>query len=262
MDSSAYLRLGLTIGLLSLLLALERGWPRRTDAPQRRLRWTANLALVLIASLLARLLLGAGAVGAALWAQREGWGLFAQIQAPAWVEFIAALLLLDLLIYVQHRLTHHVPLLWRLHRVHHSDTVLDATTALRFHPVEILLSLGLKIGAVLLLGPAPLAILVFEVLLNATALFNHANLRLPHRLDRLLRHLVVTPDMHRVHHSVHAEETNSNYGFNLPWWDRLFGSYRDQPRDGHAQMRIGLQAFRSPDDQTPTALLRQPLRQP
>ena len=260
MELNGYLRLSITVVLLLALLAAERGWPRRDVEPQRWLRWTANISMVVIASLLVRLLLGAGAVGAAYWAGARGWGLLPWLGLPPWLAFLSSLLLLDLLIYGQHRVFHHVPALWRLHRVHHSDTEFDATTALRFHPAEILLSMLIKILAVLVLGAPAAAVLAFEVILNATAMFNHANLRLPARLDRALRWVLVTPDMHRVHHSVHVEETNSNYGFNLPWWDRLFGSYRAQPRDGHTAMQIGLHELRQRQDQALVALLRQPLR--
>jgi len=260
LELSGYLRLSISLALLLVLLAAERGWPRRSSPPQRLLRWTANISMVVIASLLVRVLLGAGAVGAAYWAAQRGWGLLPWLEVPRWLAVVVSLLLLDLLIYGQHRLFHYVPLFWRLHRVHHSDTEFDATTALRFHPAEILLSMLIKIVAVVALGAPAMAVLAFEVILNATAMFNHANLRLPAALDRALRWVLVTPDMHRVHHSVHVEETNSNYGFNLPWWDRLFGSYRAQPRDGHTGMEIGLHELRARQDQGLAALLRQPLR--
>lgn len=213
-----------------------------------------------IDSLALRLLLPVAAVGAAAFAEQRDWGLFNQFTLPLAIPVVLTLLALDLLIYWQHRLLHALPWLWRLHRVHHSDLSIDVTTALRFHPLEILLSMLLKMAAVALLGAPPVAVLAFEILLNATAMFNHANLRLPAYSDRFLRQFIVTPDMHRVHHSWHQDETNSNFGFNLPWWDHLFGSYRAQPRDGHRAMSIGLKAFRDDKDQGLIALLAQPGR--
>jgi sterol desaturase/sphingolipid hydroxylase (fatty acid hydroxylase superfamily) len=177
-------------------------------------------------------------------AEARGWGLFNGMEAPFWLAFIASLLLLDLIIYAQHVVFHKIPLLWRLHRMHHTDLDFDVTTALRFHPLEIVLSMLIKLAVVILLGAPAVAVMVFEVILNATAMFNHGNVGLPPWLDQRLRWLLVTPDMHRVHHSVLVEETDSNFGFNLPWWDRLFGTYRDQPREGHTGMTIGLDYFR------------------
>ena len=181
------------------------------------------------------------AVGAAIDAQAQGWGLFNALALPGWIEVIAAILILDFVIWAQHLITHKVPLLWRLHRVHHADVDMDVTTAIRFHPVEIALSMILKIGVVYLLGPAALAVIVFEIMLNGTAMFNHANIRLPLWLDAILRRVLVTPDMHRVHHSVHRDEHDSNYGFALSIWDRMFGTYIAQPRAGHDDMEVGLE---------------------
>ena len=181
------------------------------------------------------------AVGAALDAQAQGWGLFNAVAWPAWLEIIVAILILDFLIWGQHLITHKVPILWRLHRVHHADVDMDVTTAIRFHPVEIALSMILEIGVVYLLGPAAIAVIVFEILLNGTAMFNHANLRLPLWLDAIVRRVLVTPDMHRVHHSVHRDEHDSNYGFALSIWDRMFGTYIAQPREGHDDMAVGLE---------------------
>ncbi|MGR3636380.1 MAG: sterol desaturase family protein [Shimia sp.] len=180
------------------------------------------------------------AIGAALDAQTRGWGLLNQIQLPDWIAVFLALLIFDFAIWLQHLITHKIPLLWRLHRVHHADPDLDVTTAIRFHPVEIALSMGLKIGLVYALGAPPLAVLIFEILLNATALFTHSNIRLPIALDRIMRLVLVTPDMHRVHHSVHRDEHDSNYGFALSIWDRTLGTYIAQPREGHDKMTIGL----------------------
>lgn len=253
------LRLGIFAGVLLLLLLLERLRPRRPVQLRRR-RWMANIGMVMLDTLALRLLLPAGALGAAWLAQQQGSGLFNQLALPYWLEAGLAFLALDCLIYWQHRLFHAIPLLWRLHRVHHSDIEFDATTALRFHPVEILLSMTIKMVAVAALGAPVAAVLVFEIALNATAMFNHSNLRLPPALDRVLRRVLVTPDMHRVHHSVLREEHNRNFGFNLPWWDHLFGSYTAQPAAGHEQMQIGLPQFRDPAEQRLLRLLAQPVR--
>jgi sterol desaturase/sphingolipid hydroxylase (fatty acid hydroxylase superfamily) len=257
-EPETLVRLGVFLGLAALLLTAEALWPRRRLAASRRQRWPANFGLVLVDSLLLRLVAGAGAVGVAWWAAAQGFGLLHRLNWPVWIEFVLAVLALDLLIYGQHRMMHAVPLLWRLHRVHHSDPGFDVSTALRFHPLEILLSMGIKMVAVAALGAPVWAVVVFEVLLNASSMFNHANLRLPLRVDRLLRLFIVTPDMHRVHHSIHRDETDSNFGFNLPWWDRLFGSYRAQPRDGHERMRIGIAEIPHPGGLL--QLLAQPLR--
>jgi sterol desaturase/sphingolipid hydroxylase (fatty acid hydroxylase superfamily) len=253
------IRLGVFLGVLLVLLALERLVPWRREHPLGMRRWPANLGLALIGALLVRAVVPAAAVGAALWAEARGLGLLPALGAPGWVAVPLSILLLDLLIYWQHRLTHAVPLLWRLHRVHHADPELDATSALRFHPVEILLSMALKMGAVVALGAPPVAVLAFEVLLNATALFNHAAIALPPRLERALRLVLVTPDMHRTHHSEVLAETDSCYGFCLPWWDRLFGSYRAAPAAGE-RVVIGIAGWRAAADQQLGRLLLQPLR--
>jgi sterol desaturase/sphingolipid hydroxylase (fatty acid hydroxylase superfamily) len=218
----------------------------------RRGRWFANLGLAALNTLAVRLLMPLGAVGVAVLAEERGWGLFNNVAAPPWLAVAAAVIVLDLVIYLQHVLFHAVPALWRLHMVHHADLEFDATTGVRFHTIEIVLSMGIKAAAIVLLGaPAP-AVLLFEVLLNATSLFNHGNVRLPAWLDRVLRLVVVTPEMHRVHHSVLARETNSNFGFNLPWWDYLLGTYRPQPLRGHEGMTIGLSQLR--DERTVASL--------
>jgi sterol desaturase/sphingolipid hydroxylase (fatty acid hydroxylase superfamily) len=209
---------------------------------------------------LARLLAPVGAVGFAYLANDRGWGLFNVVAFPAWVEALASLLLLDLAIYFQHRLFHHVPLLWRLHRMHHADLDIDVTTGARFHPLEILLSLGIKFVVISTIGAPPLAVLAFEVGLNATSMFNHSNVRMPSVVDRFLRWLVVTPDMHRVHHSIVRRETDSNFGFNFPWWDRLFRTYRAQPEAGHEGMTIGIEQFRQPKELLLHRMLIQPFR--
>lgn len=238
------IRLGCFLAALALLAGWEWRRPRRIPTLSRHRRWPANLGLVLVDSLALRWTLPLLAVGAAVASEAHGWGLFHRLDMPFWPAFIISLPTLDLAIYAQHVAFHKIPLLWRLHRVHHSDTHIDVTTGLRFHPFEILLSMLFKIGVVTLVGMPTVAVLLFEVILNVTAMFNHSNIQLPLKLDAWLRLLVVTPDMHRVHHSIHRDETDSNYGFNLPWWDRWFGTYRAQPRDGHTGMIIGLDAFR------------------
>jgi len=239
------IRLGCFLAVLLLMALWEWRRPRRSSTLSRLRRWPANLGIVIVDSLVLRWLLPVLAVSAALEAQNYNWGLFNQLETPFWFACIASLLLLDLVIYTQHIVFHKVPLLWRLHRVHHSDTHIDVTTALRFHPFEIVLSMLLKIAVVVLLGaPAAAAVLLFEMILNATAMFNHGNVRIPVWLESWLRLIIVTPDMHRVHHSIHRDETDSNFGFNLPWWDHIFGTYRAQPRDGHSGMTIGLNLFR------------------
>ena len=250
------LRFAVFAAILGGLLLLERQRPRRPN-PQRGLRWPTNFGLALINGLWP-LLLPVALIGVAVQAQQSGWGLLARVEWPSWLELVLAWLVLDLAMYAQHRALHAVPALWRLHRVHHSDIEFDTSTGLRFHPLEILLSLLWKAGVVLLLGAAPLAVLVFEITLSAGALFSHANLRL--RGDAQLRRWIVTPDMHRVHHSPRREETDSNFSSVLSIWDRLFGSYRPQPAGGHTHTRIGLDGFREPAQQRTLALLLQPAR--
>ncbi len=243
MENEILIRLGVFLGLFAALALLETLRPRRARAQPRGRRWVTNWSIVLLDSVLLRIVaiaLPLLAVGAALDAEARGWGLFNRLDWPPLVEIVIAVLVLDLLIWAQHLVTHKVPLLWRLHQVHHADVDMDVTTAIRFHPVEIGLSMLLKIGAVYLLGPAALAVILFEILLNGMAMFNHANLDLPPRLDAALRRVVVTPDMHRVHHSVHRDEHDSNYGFSLSVWDRMFGTYIAQPREGHDGMVTGL----------------------
>jgi sterol desaturase/sphingolipid hydroxylase (fatty acid hydroxylase superfamily) len=254
------IRLSVFLGVLALMALAEAASPaRRRDVP-RLLRWSNNLALVVVDTVLVRLLFPVAAVGLALLAAQRGWGVFNMLALPGWAAIPATVLLLDLAIYAQHVVFHFVPALWRLHRVHHADVEIDVTTGLRFHPGEILLSMGFKLLLVLALGPPAVAVLIFEVLLNATAMFNHANLHLPGAVDRVLRRVLVTPDMHRVHHSVIPAETNSNFGFNLPWWDRLFRTYRAQPQAGHQGMTIGLSQFRARRELWLDRMLWQPLR--
>ncbi len=239
-------RLSCFFGVLGLMALWELVAPRRALTASKALRWASNLSLVVLNSVLLRLLFPAAAMGMALLAAERHWGLLNNVSLPAGLEIIAAVVALDFAIYLQHVMFHAVPALWRLHRVHHADLDFDVTTGARFHPIEIVLSMLIKFAVIAALGPAPLAVLIFEVLLNATAMFNHSNVRMPVRLDRVLRWLVVTPDMHRVHHSIEDHETNSNFGFNLPLWDRLFGTYKDQPDAGHDGMTIGIRDLRAP----------------
>ncbi len=254
------LRLSAFLGVFALMALAEALAPRRRRDFSRLQRWPANLGIVVIDTLLLRLVFPTAAVGVAMITAARGFGVLHWLHVPPVAAFVIALLVLDLAIYAQHVLFHAVPVLWRLHRMHHADLDFDVTTALRFHPVEILLSMALKIALVAALGAPAAAVLVFEVVLNAAAMFNHANARLPLWLDGALRLVLVTPDMHRVHHSTRIEETNSNFGFNLPWWDRLFGTYRAAPRAGQEGMTIGLEAFRAPAELRLDRLLTQPLR--
>jgi len=243
-------------------MALWEYWaPKRRLAVGRPARWPGNLGVLVVDILLVRILFPTAAVGAALVCEARGWGLFNAVPVPFVAATLASVVVLDLAIYLQHVLFHAVPMLWRLHRMHHADLDIDVTTGVRFHPIEILLSLLIKFGVIALLGAPALAVLIFEVLLNATSMFNHSNVRMPAPVDRIVRLLVVTPDMHRVHHSIARAETNSNFGFNFPWWDRLFGTYRPQPAAGHDGMTIGLEVFRDPAELRLDRMLLQPLRE-
>jgi sterol desaturase/sphingolipid hydroxylase (fatty acid hydroxylase superfamily) len=253
-------RLGCFLAVLAAVGLWEARAPRRRLTLPRLRRWPGNLGVAVVGTILLRLVLPVAAVGVAVIAARRSWGLLNQLELPALVAVPLAILLLDLAIYAQHVAFHHVAPLWRLHRMHHADLDIDVTTGLRFHPLEILLSMAIKIAVVVAIGAPALAVLLFEVLLNATSLFNHGNLRLTGRADRLLRLLVVTPEMHRVHHSVLRAETDSNFGFNLPWWDRLFGTYRAEPAAGHLGMTIGLPEFRAPRELRLDRMLLQPFR--
>ena len=256
------IRIAAFVTVLAAMAAWEVAAPRRRREIPRLLRWSNNLAVVVLDTALVRLSFPVLAVGLALVAEDRGWGLLNAVAAPYWLALVVAVLALDLAIYLQHVMFHAVPALWRLHRMHHADLEFDVTTGLRFHPIEILLSMGIKLAVVAALGPPALAVLTFEVLLNASSMFNHSNVRLPERVDRILRLLVVTPDMHRVHHSIRPEETNSNFGFNLPWWDRMLGTYRPQPAAGHDGMTIGIGQFRTRRDLWLDRMLLQPLRGP
>ena len=237
-------RLSAFIGIFVLMALWEWFTPRRRLTVSKTTRWASNLGIVAINTLVLRILLPTAAVAIALMAEERGWGLLNNLALPYWLAVAGSVIILDFIIYLQHVMFHAVPALWRLHMVHHADLDFDVTTGARFHPIEIILSMILKIAVIAALGPLAVGVLIFEVTLNATSMFNHSNIRMPLALDRVLRWLVVTPDMHRVHHSVIRNETNSNFGFNLPWWDRLFGTYQAQPRAGHEDMTIGLYQFR------------------
>jgi sterol desaturase/sphingolipid hydroxylase (fatty acid hydroxylase superfamily) len=255
-----FIRLAAFGGVFIAMAVWEFIVPRRKQAIGRGWRWPNNLGIVAANTLLVRILFPTTAVGLALLAQTRGFGLFNMIALPAWIGVVASVVILDIAIYLQHVLFHAVPALWRLHRMHHADLEFDVSTGLRFHPIEILLSMLIKFAVVAALGAPALSVLIFEVLLNATSMFNHANIRIPLGIDRVLRWLVVTPDMHRVHHSILARETNSNFGFNLPWWDRLLGTYRAQPAAGHEAMTIGIEQFRDPRELWLDRMLAQPFR--
>lgn len=243
-QTEAGIRLFFFLVVFFSMIVWELFAPKRRLQIGRPIRWSSNLGLVALNTYLMRLIAPLGAVGVAVLAESRGWGLFQHFDLPESITIVLSVVLLDLAIYLQHVMFHAVPALWRLHMVHHADLDVDVTTGLRFHTFEIMLSLGIKTVILILLGAPPVAVLAFEVILNSTSMFNHSNVRLPVALDRILRWLVVTPDMHRVHHSASPRETNSNFGFNLPWWDYLLGTYRDQPAQGHTAMTIGLAEFR------------------
>lgn len=239
-------RMSFFFGMLAIIGLWEVFAPRRVLTISKTVRWINNLGLVFFNSFILRVLFPAAAVGVASFAQQQGWGLFNYVDVPFWFAVVASVIIMDFVIYLQHVMVHAIPVLWRLHRVHHADLDYDVTTGSRFHTIEIILSMLIKFATILLLGPSVVAVIIFEIILNATAMFNHGNIGLPKTLDKYLRFILVTPDMHRVHHSVEDDEANSNFGFSLPWWDRLFGTYRDQPREGHIGMTIGINKFREP----------------
>lgn len=257
LEHEAQVRLAAFLLVFSALLVLQQFWPRR-DVPGGWRRFATNIALVVVGTAILRIAFPLLAVGLAVRIDESGGGLLGALPPAAAVT--VGVILLDLIIYWQHRLLHRIPLLWRLHRVHHADTGFDVSTGVRFHPLEIVLSMLIKLGAILLFGIAPLAVLIFELALSAGSLFTHANICLPAGFERRLRWLLVTPEMHRVHHSWHPDETDSNFSFHLSLWDRVFGTYRDQPRDGHVQMVIGLPEFRDSRDQSLLSLLLNPWR--
>jgi sterol desaturase/sphingolipid hydroxylase (fatty acid hydroxylase superfamily) len=224
--------------------------PRRHLTTSKVSRWFGNLGIVVINTVVLRLVFPITAVALAIWAKQQGWGMFNRMDLPYWLTVVLSIVLLDFIIYMQHLMFHAVPLLWRLHMMHHADLDYDLTTGIRFHPIEILISMGIKFSAILLLGTPALAVVLFEIILNGMAMFNHGNFFMPLKLDGVLRLFVVTPDMHRVHHSVFPTEANKNFGFNLSWWDRIMGTYKAQPRRGHLDMTIGLNQFRDPSKLT------------
>ena len=244
------IRLAFFLGILLIMFFWERFAPRRLLTTSKITRWVSNLGLVLIDAMIVRLVFPTALAGIALIAQQNGWGLFNQFELPSLLKIIFSILILDFVIYLQHVMFHVIPLLWRLHMVHHTDMDIDVTTGVRFHPIEIILSMGIKMITVILTGAPSLAVLIFEILLNGTSMFNHGNVRYSQQIDSLLRLLVVTPEMHRVHHSTIRWESNSNLGFNFPWWDRLFGTYRPQPAKGHVEMTIGLDQYKEPQKLT------------
>jgi sterol desaturase/sphingolipid hydroxylase (fatty acid hydroxylase superfamily) len=263
LDHEIVIRLGFFLGILILMGLWEMVSPRRLLSTSKRARWFCNLGLLIIDAVVLRVVLPVAAVGVAIFVEDRSWGILNNIALPYWMAILFGVIGLDFVIYLQHAMFHAIPALWRLHMMHHTDLDFDVTTGVRFHPIEILLSMVIKIAAVMVMGASATAVLIFEVLLNATSLFNHGNVRLPSHVDWVLRLFVVTPEMHRVHHSVVIRETNSNFGFNLPWWDRLLGTYRDQPAAGHEGMTIGLSHFRDPNALTLPFLLILPfIRKP
>ncbi len=260
-SNEALVRGGLFFGALLILVIAEHLRPRRPRSRPRGARWANNLGLVALDQVVAGLLVPLTPVAWALVVRENGWGLLPPLHLPAWADLMVALVLLDLAIYLQHVLFHRVPVLWRFHRMHHADVDLDASSGLRFHPVEILISVGIKLSVVTVVGATPEAVLVFAVVLNVAAMFNHANLALPLGLDRVLRTVIVTPDMHRVHHSTLPSEHHQNFGFNLPWWDYLFGTYTAQPSLGHEGMVVGLDSFRAPEEVRIDKMLTLPFRE-
>lgn len=255
-----HIRLVAFAGIFLGMAVWEALLPRRKQQISRATRWPSNIGVVVIDTLCVRLLFPMSAVGLAALCESREWGLLNVWQVSGWLSVPLSIVLLDLVIYFQHVLFHAVPVLWRLHRMHHADLEFDVTTGSRFHPIEIILSMVIKLTVIAALGAPAVAVLIFEVLLNATAMFNHSNIRMPSRIDTALRLFVVTPDMHRIHHSVLLGETNSNFGFNLPWWDRLFGTYRRQPSGGHEGMTIGVEQIRNVEEQRLDRMLTQPFR--
>jgi sterol desaturase/sphingolipid hydroxylase (fatty acid hydroxylase superfamily) len=254
------LRLGFFLGIFIVVILWEFAAPRRPLTQPRWLRWYSNIGIVVLNTVAVRLLVPLVPVALAIMAEARGWGILNLVDLPFFLTVVVSVVALDLVIYFQHFMFHAVPILWRLHRMHHADLDFDVTTGARFHPIEIVLSILLKFAVIAVIGPPAVAVIIFEVLLNGTSMFNHGNIRLPLALDRVLRWFVVTPDMHRVHHSNIPAETNSNFGFSLPYWDRLFGTYRDQPQLGHEDMTIGLDTFREAGDLHLHKMIIQPFK--
>lgn len=259
-NNEGQLRLGVFATAFLLMALLETLMPKRIRSFKRSRRWFSNLSILFVGAMAGRFLLPMLPVGAAFYAEETNAGLFNQFELQGWLFIVLGILILDLMIYVQHIIVHKVPVLWRLHRLHHADLDYDVTTGIRFHPIEIVLSLIYKVALIYLFGIDPLAVLLFEMILNGMAMFNHANFALPPRLDAVLRLVFVTPDFHRVHHSSIQTETDSNYGFNISLWDRLFKTYTPQPQKGHQDMEIGLEYLRDEKELTFLALLVQPFK--
>jgi len=258
MNTDLLIRMSAFLGVLVVMALWEIAAPRRRLSTAKGSRWFANISVVVLDSVIIRLLFAAGAVGMAILAAEQHWGILNQLGWLNWLELFFAVLLLDFVLFLQHVMFHAVPLFWRFHMMHHADLDCDVTAGLRFHPVEVALSMVLKLSAVVLIGPAPVAVLVFEVVLNATSMFNHSNIWMPVTVDRALRLIIVTPDMPRIHHSMLPQETNSNFGFNLPWWDRLLGTYREEPLQGYTDMSLGLEQYRDPRHLTLGGILALP----
>ena len=262
MEQEVVWRLGVFLAILSAIALWETILPKRPWRLSRWTRWTNHILLSAINTIVVRLVIPLTAAAYALTLEAEGIGLLNWLVLPTWLAVVIGVLILDLAIYAQHVWFHKLEFFWRFHRMHHTDLDFDVTTGVRFHPIEIVISMLIKFAVISLLGPPAIAVVVFEILLNATSMFNHGNLRMPKMVDRYLRLFLVTPDMHRVHHSVIRDETDSNFGFNLPWWDRIFGTYRDQPREGHSDMSIGLPIFRVEQEIRLDRLITQPFRNP
>ena len=257
-NNEGAIRLLFFLGIFSAVGIAEIIYPRRSLTTSKSWRWFANVGIIFLNTVFIRLLFSAGAVGVALFVSEHNWGMFNSLAIPYWLAVILTVIILDFVIYLQHVMFHAVPTLWRLHMMHHADMDIDVTTGTRFHPIEMILSMLIKASAIIVLGAPALGVIIFEIILNGTAMFNHGNVKLPIDLDAVLRLFVVTPDMHRVHHSVFPVETNSNFGFSLPWWDRLMGTYRAQPMKGHSGMTIGLNQFRNPENLGLINLLKMP----
>jgi len=260
MPNADNIRLASFLAVFLIVGLAEHFWPRRMLTVPKVQRWFSNSFIIVIDSLVVRLALPVMPVGVAQLCRQNGWGLLNVLTVPHWMNVIIVILVLDLVIYLQHRAFHRVPFFWRFHRMHHTDLDIDVSSGNRFHPVEILFSLIIKMGVIAVIGAPVVAVVAFEILLNATSLFNHGNLRIPIHIDRWLRLFLVTPDMHRVHHSIIVRETDSNFSFNLPLWDRLLGTYNEQPKEGHIYMTIGLKEFRDPGQLGVLYLLTLPFR--
>ncbi len=262
MELEVYWRLGVFFAILATIALWETIQPKRPWRLSRMTRWTNHILLSMVNTIVVRLIIPLTAAAYALTLESEGVGLLNLLELPSWIAVVFAVLILDLAIYTQHVWFHKLDFFWRFHRMHHTDLDFDVTTGVRFHPVEIVISMLIKFAVISLLGPPAIAVIAFEIVLNATSMFNHGNIRIPSSVDRYLRLFLVTPDMHRVHHSEIRTETDSNFGFNLPWWDRIFGTYRDQPQEGHLSMSIGLPIFRDDQEIRLDRLISQPFRKP